>query len=378
MSSPSHIIIFGILFFLFFRLTNVSQRLINLKYWSLLLFPIVAYSIIVGTRWGWGTDYEWYKYRFEHPLDYIDEDIGWQKLNIFLNIIGLDYVGAYIVYSFVFICGGSVLIKSYKENKYMLFLFVLVTMGFSTQAIRQAFAHSFVFLGIYFLNSSSKRRWLFIAAIMLIIFSIHPAALLTLIIAIGFSHVKKTIPLKVAICIFLGVSLLSNILTQYVATNFPEFVKLIPMMGTKFEGYADNGEKWFGDESIEEERIQSPSAFLLSTLYYCCFIYLTHLSLKYKYNKNVAYIFNVNFLGICAYKAFILFEILLRIAQPLECLIFVPLGYDIYFWKYYRYMLSEKEKRYSDWAMRGIIFYLLLYYGRFLFINSNTAFVWDK
>lgn len=377
MSPLSHIIAFGFLFFIFFCLTKVKQTILSKRMGRIFLVLILLYSIIVGTRWDWGLDYGWYKERFEHPFRYADEDFGWGMLNIWIGKLGLNYVGAYIIYSLIFIGGGIILIRSYRENKYMPFLFVLVTMGFSTLAIRQAFAHSFVFLAISALNYNCRRKWLYITACIVTILSIHPAALITLLLALTSYFFCYLIPLRVALPSYLFVCVCSNMLAQYIASRFPDYIQLIPLFETKFVSYAERSESWFGEEGLNEERIQSTSAFILTTIYYCCFIYLSSISLKYKYNAKVAYVYNVVLIGIMLLRFFILFEILRRIVDPLECLIFIPLGYALYFWYHYRMMMTKKERVYAKWAVRGIWLYLILYYGRFLFLRPDAGFVWS-
>jgi len=380
MSSYSHILSFGLLFYIFYFVSQQRQKILNKHWWAYLIFPIVCYSFVVGTRWGWGTDYGWYKLRYENPNYYTDEDPGFRFINVFLNNLGLSYVGAYITYSLVFIAGGLILLRSYQQNKYMLFLFVLVTLGFSTQAIRQAFAHAFVFIAIYFLNMDSKLKWVCFTVTIPIIYSIHPAALITLVLLVISFFFDRTVPLKTSLVIYIVIALSTNFLTDIVTANFYQFTQYIPLFDTKFISYIENGERWFGSEAVEEERIQSFLAFVLSTIYYCSVIYLTLIALKYKYNKNVAYIFNVFYFGACGTKAFQLFEILLRIVQPLECLVFIPLGYAVSFFSHKKTCsnMTEKEQFWSKIALFSVVTYIILYYGRFLFFYSKSAFVWDK
>ncbi|MCR4798927.1 MAG: EpsG family protein [Bacteroidales bacterium] len=357
----------------------VNQRRLNNNWWMYLALPISLYAFVVGTRWGWGTDYLWYKLRFENP-NYVEENFGWRALNIFLGDIGFNYVGAYIIYSLVFILGGVLLLKSYKQNKHMLFLFVLLTLRFSTQSIRQAFAHAFVFIAMFFLNKESQWKWIYIALIIPIIVSIHPSAMITLVLLVCSYFVKKEIGLKYALMIYVGLSACSTFLTQYVADHFSDYISLIPFLDVYFVSYVDNSELWFGEQAIDEERVQSMSAFLLSVMYYCCVFYLCSMSLKYRYNKNIVYVYNLAFIGVCGSRIFILYEILLRVVEPLACLIFIPLGYALSFWtnKTNRMLMTTKERTISRYAIVGIIVYLGLFYGRFLLLNSQSAFVWDK
>lgn len=81
-----------------------------------MLLPIILYVITVGCRYGWGNDYLWYKFRIENPNAYAEEEIGFKLINLLFKWLGINYVGVYMIYSFIFILSGLILIKDYKAN----------------------------------------------------------------------------------------------------------------------------------------------------------------------------------------------------------------------------------------------------------------------
>src|SRR5690606_38171498 len=158
MSLLDHIILFSYLFFLFFYWGKQNYKTSSFwQFWTSALLPMFSYSLIVGSRYGWVADYMGYKYRFEDLSYYPDEQIGFRWLNYFIDSVGLNYVGGYIVYSLIFIVCSFILIRSYgKDSKYMYAFVIPSTLIFISGIIRQGISFSFLLLAIYFLN---KRKW---------------------------------------------------------------------------------------------------------------------------------------------------------------------------------------------------------------------------
>ena len=99
MSEIDHLILFSYLFFVFIEISKYSQNYVNLHFWKWASVPIISYVLIIGMRYGWGADYLWYKYRFEHPDYYGNESPGFYTLNKIMRGLGFNYVMAYITYS---------------------------------------------------------------------------------------------------------------------------------------------------------------------------------------------------------------------------------------------------------------------------------------
>lgn len=377
MSNLSHIILISLLYYVFYLLSKFKQNTINRNYYSYCFPLIFLYSTILGLRYNWGLDYLWYKDRFEFPHLYDNEDFGFQNLNIFLNDLGFNYIGAFIFYSFLFILCAFILIKNYKENKYMFVFFVTATLIFSTSAIRQALAHSFLFLIIYFID---KRKWILIPVMLYLMYSIHPASLLTAI-AVIFSFLflsKQTIPPTISVPLYVIISLSSTYLSLKVSSIFDQIIPMIGFMGNKFDSYFLNSEKWFGESAIDPERIQSVPALILSILFNSATIYIGYISLKYKPDKNIIYIYNLTIIGIFLFRLFLFFEILKRIAIPIQMLYFIPLGYSFSFFFKNIKAVTKKEKKFFTYSIAIVILYLVLYHGRFILLSPECIYIWNK
>jgi len=374
MSIIDHILLFGFLFLSFYIICRLPQKYINENYWKVTSLIIFIYSIILGCRYGWGNDYLWYKERFEEPHIEENENIGFRILNIFLNNIGFNYVGAFIIYSLLYITCAFTLIKGYKHNKYMISFFLPATLLQSTFTIRQSVAHSLIFLSIL---GFAKEKWHEFWIYLLIAYFIHPAAILLFLPVLLFSLFKeKIIPLYISIPIYIFVSISTNIISSFVSDWLSEYLPLISL-GNKFDHYLQD-DKWYGENAINSIYQQSVSTLILSMLFQISIIYLCNITLKYKPNKNIATLYNTIVIGFILTRIFFLFEIFRRISEPLIILYFIPLGYAFDFIINNQEHLGQKEKILSNTSIIIILIYLLLYFGRFLFMSPEYMFFWNQ
>lgn len=378
MSILDHIVLFILLFYIFFILTRFKQSFLNKNFWKIVIMPILFYSIIVGSRYGWGNDYFWYKFRFEHPFAYEDEDIGFRYINLILRELYINYVGAFIFYSLIFIITAYVLIKEYKDNKYMLALFIPATILLSTFTIRQSVAHSFVFLAIFYLN---KKQWKNAILMQPLIYVIHPAAIITMLVVLFFyfySQKKLTLlPYIITIPAYIIVSVFTNYFNEFITFYFTRYIQLITI-GNKFQSYISGTDMWFGENAIKEEWKQGNITLLLSMLFHISIIYLGYISLKYNPSRKIVYIYNTVVIGLILLRLFFTFEILRRIANPLVMLYFIPFGYAFSVIRFQRHNLSSKEKKLCNFCLVSTIVYLFLYFGRFILFSPNYVFFWNK
>lgn len=374
MSILDHIFLYTILFSMFFFATRISQQFINKHYWKVVSILIIFYSLILGSRYGWGNDYLWYKFRFEHPFAYKEENVGFRTLNIILAEIGLNYIGAYIFYSFIYITTAYILIKDYKENKYMLALFLPATLLQSTFTIRQSVAHSFIFLALHFLN---HKKWIFLVLYLAITYSIHPGALLLIIpIFLFFLFYKKIISWKISIPIYITASLFTSFFTKKIIQVFTHFLPTL-VLENKFDSYLQN-DAWYNEDAIRETWMQSTLTLTLSMIFHIGIIYIGYISLKYRPKETILYFYNTVVIGMIITRFFWTFEIFRRISEPLIMLYFIPLGYSFYFLNHKIKCLSHKEKIISVISIIGMISYLLLYFGRFILQSPKYIFFWNK
>lgn len=387
MSIIEHIFLFLFLFLCMHLWGTTASRIKNgTTYWQLALFPILVYSLIIGSRY-WGADYLFYKFRLEHAFTYYEDQVGFRWLNQGINLIGLSYVGGYIFYSLIFIICGFILIRDFREeSSYMYSFFVPATLLFITGIIRQGVALSFLFLAIYFF---SRRNWLGLALSILIGTSIHTAFLITVFLLGGsFVLIKKPLSWKITIPVYLfctylfdytSVGIIAPIIQKYLSFS------------NKFQTYVDSADFWFSAEAANTKFEQGVFASIFSSLFYISVIFIGYQALKFKPSNRVLYLYNSFVLGTILFRVVFLFEILRRFAEPLVMLYFIVLGYSIYV---FSLIIKNKMKLLVEGkvnmqtikrnillyriGMGFILTYLMMFWGRFIFLNPQYIFFWNK
>jgi hypothetical protein len=392
MSIVEHIILFSflILFFTFWGKYNYNVKN-NYKFWFYAMIPILLFSLITGMRYGWGNDYMWYKYQFEHALsnDFVLQETPfvWRFLNQLMNKIGLNYVGAFVVYSIVPVTCAFVLVRSYgKESKYM-YAFIIPAILFSiTFTIRQGFSTSFLFLALYFFN---VKKWAGVLISVLFAGVFHVGTLVVVMIMIVFKlftnkrpiNWKIAVPLLLFFTYFFDVSTVSGI--SNLLSNFS-------LRDSNYSNYLENSDRWFSVEAINIEAFERGLfANTIWSLFYISFIYLGYKALKIKPNFEIIYLYNSVVFGIIFYQATRWFEIWRRFAEPLISFYFIVLGYSLFVLsrRYVSYKDTTKLKRLKFYAINPVVYKimvgiillcLVLYWGRFLFYNPKADFFWNK
>jgi hypothetical protein len=338
-------------------------------------------------RYGWGDDYFSYKRQFEFAFQSLGVQPAWKWFNQVLNIIGLNYLGAFVVYSFVFVTCAFVLIRSYgKESKYMYAFLIPATIISVTWTIRQGFSTSFLLLALYYLKD---KKWLKVAISILIAGLFHLATLCVVAI-VAFFYVftnKKLLNWKITIPLLLFFTYLFN---PSVVANAADFLNDISIGEAHFDRYLENSDTWFSDNAINSERFErniAASAFWFG--FYISFIYLGYKALKKKPHLDIMYLYNVVVFGMIFFQIIRWFELWRRFAEPLISLYFIPLGYSLS-------VLSKKllkEERIARLKSSNsqminpaiyrillglLLLHLILYWGRWILFNPDAMFFWNK
>ena len=373
MSIIEHIILFSLLFgvYAFWGKYNANKNGAN--FWKAAVFPVLMFVLITGSRYGWGNDYFWYWFQFEN-VESIREQIGFKWLNQFLNFIGLNYVGAFMVYAFIFILCAFIFTYSYRyESTYMYCFLIPATLFMSTNTIRQGVALAFIFLALVFLQN---KKWIYLGIAAIIAYSIHSAAIITLFILLGsFFLVKKPVHYAISIPLFLFFTFIYNpSSTAYLADFLEKYVSF----DNKFQSYIDNSERWFGEDAI---RGTYDAGKFASSIFYIAIMYLGYLALKIRNDKRVVYIYNVVVAGCILYYAVVSFELLNRMILTLCMFYFVPVGYIFYvYFTDCKRPVNDTTIRLKKHFLVGITFilaYLVRYWGRWIFFNERTDFFWN-
>lgn len=384
MSILEHIVLYILLFSLFFYWGKYCYNLRpTLSFWLTSLVPIFSYSFIVGSRYGWGVDYLWYKKKFENPLLAADDEFIFRCLNSVIRYLGFSYVGAFIIYSFILVLVAFIVIRSYdQDSKYMYAFFIPATLLFTTNIIRQGVAYAFVLLFIFFLN---KKSWIGCILSCLIGILIHSATVISiaiiLLIYLAFDKplsLKITIPVYVFFTFFFDMSKIAFI-SEYIDTF---------SIGGKYQEYIADADRWFGTEAINDIYTQSSIALFLMALFHIGFMLIGNVILSILPKKNIVYLYNVSVIGMIFFRAVFNIEIMRRFAIPLYILYFIPLGYFIFlifntnmikpsFIRLYA-NIGNKGPFIFKYAIYVIIAYLLIYNARFVFFNIEGLFFWNK
>lgn len=379
MSNLDHIILFLFLFIFipFWGKYNCNKK--GGEFWISAILPILLASIIIGCR-HWGADYLWYKYQFRHldNIEVIEEQrsqpVFW-GLNLLLKFLNFNYIEAYITYSLIYFIGVFHLFQSYgKEAKYMYCFLILAYIGFGTSIIRQGISIGVIMFSIPFLD---QKKYGIFGICAVLAFLIHSSTLLLITTIFLFKKMAiKAINPTYSILIYLLIVYVYNPTNIGFVANI---VQVFSFISPKFQGYIDSSDTWFSAEASQDIYTQSPLALLLDTFFVISFFYLGYLALKIKYNKHIAYIYNIVVIGYIMLRMFFNFELLRRISTPMTMFYPIPLGYSVYIllplFKYKFIAQSLKKKICFSFFL--IILYLVLYWGRFLLQSPEYRFIWN-
>ena len=377
MSEIDHLILFSYLFFVFIVISKYPQNYVNLHFWKWASVPIISYVLIIGMRDGWGADYLWYKYRFEHPDYYGNESPGFYTLNKIMRGLGFNYVMAYITYSSLYIYGACILIKDFEKNKYMLTLFLPATLIFSTAIIRQSVATSFAYIMIF---AILNKKWLLLLIMSWIVYTIHPVVMAMIVPIFLFIYFFNghLISLKISVPIYIFCSIFTNLFKDYISTPLSQIIGAMTFGDIGFMNeYAKKSDLWFGSEAINVDWYQGPVTLLLSMTFDLFVIIVCHIALKNNMNTKVASIYNTVVIGYISYRLFFPVEIMHRFTDPLYMLYFIPLGYALYQYKFDNIKWSSKELKVTNILFICGLLYLIPYFFRFVVLKPDGNFVWN-
>jgi len=373
LSNVDHFLLFGILFCIFGYFALIPQSKINKHYWAYAIFPIIAYSLIVGMRYGWGNDYLFYKWRYEKPFAYGKEDYGFGTLNVILNSLGFDFVGGFITYSLVFVVAAYLLMSSFKENKYMIAFLVPCTIMQTTFTIRQSVAEAFILISLYFFHN---KKYMWFVLFVLVASSMHKASLFMLILIIPmYFFIKKPLSLKITIPFFIFAAVFEKPLEPYMVSFFDIVIPFLSFQqGSYMDSYVLQADDWFGIDSFNEDFRAGLFTQIISSAMEASTIYVGSKALQYKYNKFLNAIYNAVVVGLILRRFFIVIEIPRRMVDPLYMLCFLIIGYAFFYGKN---ICKGKGQIWAYLSFLCIILFTLLHVGKFLVASPSYIFVWD-
>lgn len=384
MSSVLHIIAYIILIsiFYYFSKNNIKDKYRNL-FWLIAIIPIVVFSLVEGCRYDRGADYLYYTYRFEHinPLD--EPQIIFLGLMQLLKFLGFDSVGAFITYSFLFITGTFLFIKKTynRDEAQWMYFFALIAMTLRAESmIRQYIAQPFIFASIPFIFN---RKWIPAVLFILAAINIHTGVLIQVpLIICSYFLIKKTFNWKIwMLMLFFAYYVIPNGILVSAFTNLLSILHLDSIIASDhMMHYIENSDRWLGEGSILEAAEQSFFTMTLQFLFEASVIYLSYkLLMKYP-NQKVLFAYNITVVGFILCRLFHGYEIFTRMMGQMDLYWFIPVGYSFY--------ILFKDKISSDFRLKELLkikmalfllcFYQFMYWSRFIFLNPEAMFIWDK
>ena len=387
MFNADHFLLFGFLFWLSFLLTKRKQENYERNFWITTSFFIVAYTVIVGLRYGWGGDYYEYERCYNNiETLFFDYDVAYWRLYEFEHSLGLSFAGSLMLSSLLIVVSYFYIVKAMKGDKYMLMCFLPATILITTFALRQfhAIAYMNIAIGsILFSDNLLKKRKtaiIIVALLILLAYHTHGASLAYIFPFFIFVFYRKAkhIPHSVTIIAFLASIVLSDTITSIFNNTFLSlFGKLT--VNDHLQSYVDQADGLiFGNETVKENVYGYSGAFLI--MHYVgqvCLLYVSGKALSIKPNRNVTYIYNIIVIAIILQQIFFHQEIMRRLIDPIAILYFIPLGYAINTLPEYR---ARKLKGYNLYLLCLSIALFRIYYQMYKFLTafSIAGFVWDK
>lgn len=384
MSPLLHIIVYLIMISVFYYF---SKNVINNKYknsfWLLALIPIIIYSLIEGCRYNRGVDYPAYAYRFEHINPQEEQQILFLSLMQLLKFLGFDSVGAFITYSFLFITGTFFFIKKTynRDETQWMYFFALIAMTLRAESmIRQYIAQPFIFASIPFIIN---KKWIPAFILILIGINIHTGVLIQIpLIICSYFFIKKTFNWKVWILmLFLAYYVIPNGILVSTFTNLLSILHLDSIVASDHVmHYIEDSDRWLGEGSILKDAEQSFLTMTFQFIFEASVIYSSYKLLTKYPNQKVLFAYNIAVAGFILCRLFHGYEIFTRIMGQMDLYWFIPVGYSFYAINKEKklYKNNQKEMMKIKETLFLLCLYQFMFWARFIFLNSNAMFFWDK
>lgn len=342
---------------------------------------VLVFTIVLGSRYLRGNDYERYQETFLHDDD--PEEILFTFINQLLRGIGITKYTFLYIYSIPFALCGVIFCCIFKEYvKWMLPCFFAAFVFFDEYCIRQALGFSFVFLYMYYLFKIEKNKIptnkggrLCIKCFICILFAygFHSVNLLSIMLITGVYFISyRPISWKIAIPLLLIAVLWIS--TAFDWTYINNGLELLGSTNSKFGRYTERSTKFFSDDAFKDDWTRSFGGEIFDIIGNCCLFYLGELILiKRAFPKRFIVLFNIYVIGTIMDRAFWNFELVRRVFDPMFAFWCFPLS--IVF-------TEKKRNKLKSWQkvlFWGLSFFFYDVYFKYLFQRGNmTLFLWDR
>lgn len=385
-SGVDHILLYCIMLLLAYIYDRQCRVISNIQFScskdtsAVTLFLLGTIFVITeGLRYGRGVDQcgnygpfylhcmnakAWFQ-EFETLFVWINQSV--YKIDPFRDVLPFGII--FVVYALIFfICLYTYYKDKKKETKMFLVMAILATNYITEWTIRQGVSFSFILLGLHYLE---QKRWKWMLGAMIIAFSIHHGNILAIVLPVLFYYFlnDKVIPWKITVPLFV---VLEYTMEVSVFQNFIQAISGyldLSSLGGNFGGYMQNNTLEHEAE-VAEEWTRGTLTQLLTVVFYSSLLLVGAEVSKLKIKTT--YIYNAFVVGIMVYEPFRLAGSITRMFNVLSCLWFIPLAYA--FFNYKQLNLSCK---FVKWAFVGVAVYIILYYGRYIFMNIEANYVWN-
>ncbi len=296
---------------------------------------IVAYTFVLGMRFGRGIDYNVYWNLYEDVskgLEF-DKSIMFYFLIKFLVFLNFPYQILVLIMSFAFILGMLMLLKNFKEvAPCALPIFAILSQSYVENMVRWYFAYSIFLIGLSYLIKDGRINKYFITYSLLGI-SIHYAFTpVPILFYILFKFRGPVLHPYLSIPIFLSIYFFFN--TEFMSSFVNTIQSMSFLFGSAYEGYADNAEYWLtgGFSGLEKS-----GHIGVSVLVFLLFIvYFGYETVRFK-GHNYVFVYNIALLGLFLYPISLLIELVERYDMTFfffrAIVIASILGFSKYVWK---------------------------------------------
>lgn len=347
------------------------------KFWNFSFIGIIFYSVIEGLRWNRGLDYPHYYQDITGKLFANYSEVVYVWWTELFKFSGFPYWVGFIFYSFLFIHGFCLLLKLFKKQAvWALPLMYIVTVASSETLIRQFIALAMFEYSLYFFLT---KKFLKSAIFALLTMQTHTSVMMTVAGAlfVYFVHFDKKIKtgyLLVALYLFLY-----NFWDPSYLTPITAWLSSMSLGDSStMNGYLENADFWFSDESSLSERMGyiSKAASFFSTaisLITTCMIIkygfdLTKVDSRYRifywfsYLSYILYIFSNN--GDL--------EIWSRISVMFRFVVPIVIAGVI------TDLSLNKIEKYAIYAFCGVYFLYNSFFSMWGQSFCGSAFIWDR
>lgn len=360
-----------------FVFAGVSISYNKSNYWEYAIWPVIAFTLVLGLRLNRGNDYVHYMQVYIYDLE--NNQVLFTALNHMLKFIGTGPHWIFIWYSGAFILGAMFFLKTIRQYaNWVLPLFLISFTVFSEYMIRQAFGYTFVFLFMMFMFDEDMvkfKRWVCMLVCFYLSYSIHSVNAITCILNAGLYYfIRKPFSPFFSIPLYIFAS-------YYIQQNFDfSYLNgLLSFLGEhsdKYASYTDNAGRWFSEDAIQEGFKRKPLVKVFQTLGDCSLIYLGYKVLCLNKDHKMTFLYNTFVCGAIFSQSFYTVELLRRMGDCMYWYWAFPLAY----------VLCNKECVMSRFRMKVIgqvmMSFLLFYsydYLKYLLLRENNMFhfLWD-